>query len=129
MVGSRMMKTVSVLWILFAIVNLLIVGVELVSLIRTSMYVSAFLLPVILGVLWSAAQIAAGFIGCKNWKRPEKAKMCLVAAAVVVVFCLAYNIYMMMNGSTLWPLIGMLAGVAVAAVYMLGAVYNNKLNA
>ncbi len=129
MVGSRMMKTVSVLWILFAIVNLLVVGVELVSLIRTSMYVSAFLLPVILGVLWSAAQIAAGLIGCRNWNRPEKAKLCLMAAAVVVVFCLAYNIYMMMNGSVLWPLMGMLAGVVVAGVYMLGAAYNNKLNA
>ncbi len=129
MVGSRMMKTVSVLWILFAIVNLLVVGVELVSLIRTSMYVSAFLLPVILGVLWSVVQIAAGLIGCRNWNRPEKAKLCLMAAAVVVFFCLAYNIYMMMNGSVLWPLMGMLAGVVVAGVYILGAVYNNKLNA
>ncbi len=129
MVGSRLLKTISILWIIFGIVNLGIIGVELVSLITMSMTVKAFLLPVIYGLLWSLAQVAAGFIGVKNWSRPEKAKLCMIAAAVVCVFSLIYNIHMLTNGYALWPLISLVVSIVTAAVYMLGAVYNNKLNA
>ncbi len=129
MAGSRMLKAIAILWIVFGIVNMGIIGVELVSLIMMSMAVKAFWLPVIYGLLWSLSQIAAGVIGVKNWNRPAKAKMCMIAAAVAVVFCLVYNIHMLTNGYLLWSLISLLVGIVTAAVYMLGAVYNNKLNA
>lgn len=129
MAGSRMLKAISILWIVFGIVNMGIVGVELVSLIMMSMAVKAFWLPVIYGLLWCLSQIAAGVIGVKNWSRPAKAKMCMIAATVAVVFCLVYNIHMLINGYLLWSLISLLVGIVTAAVYMLGAVYNNKLNA
>ena len=129
MAGSRMLKAIAILWIVFGIVNMGIIGVELVSLIMMSMAVKAFWLPVIYGLLWCLSQIAAGVIGVKNWSRPAKAKMCMIAVAVAVVFCLVYNIHMLTNGYLLWSLISLLVGIVTAAVYMLGAVYNNKLNA
>ncbi len=129
MVGSRVLKTLSVLWIVFGIVSLIAGGIELVSMIKMSLPVTAFWIPVILEILWSLVQVAAGVIGLKNWNRPEKAKICMLAAVLAIICCLVYNICMILYGFALWPIFSMIAGVAIAVVYMIGAVYNNKLNA
>ena len=129
MVGSRTLKAVSALWTVFGIFSLLINGFEVVSLLKMSLMVSSFVLPVALGMLWAILQLAAGIVGLKNWNRPEKANLCLIAASLAMLSCIAYNVVMMIYGFSLWPVISMVAGIIFVVIYVTGVNYNKKLNA
>ena len=129
MKGSRVLRVVSVLWIVFSLAILAVNGYEAASLIHMSMTATSFWTPVVLGVVWALVQMAAGFLGVKFWHRPEKAKICMGAGIANVILCAVYNIRIMGYGNVAWPLIGIAAGILLAVVYLLGAVYNQKLNA
>ena len=129
MAGSKMLKTVAILWIVFGVLSLIVNGIELASLFKMSLAVKSFWIPVVLGSSWAVVQVLAGFVGVKNWNRPEKARLCQLAATVTILCCVIYNACMMVYGYMLWPIISVIAGVLVAVVYLKGASYNNKLNA
>lgn len=129
MKGSRVLRVVSVLWILFGLAILAINGYEAASLIHMSMTVAVFWTPVVLGSVWALVQMAAGIVGVMFWNRPEKAKICMGGALLNVILCAAYNINIMGYGNVVWPLIGIASGIILAVVYLLGALYNQKLNA
>ena len=129
MKGSRVLRVVSVLWILFGLAILAINGYEAVSLIHMSMTVAVFWTPVVLGSVWALVQMAAGIVGVMFWNRPEKAKICMGGALLNVILCAAYNINIMGYGNVAWPLIGIASGIILAVIYLLGALYNQKLNA
>ena len=129
MKGSRVLRVVSVLWILFGLAILAVNGFEAASLIQMSMTVAGFWTPVILGIVWALVQMTAGVIGIMFWNRPEKAKICMAAALLTVSLCVVYNINIMGYGNVIWPLIGIAADIVLVVVYLLGAVYNQKLNA
>lgn len=128
MEGSKVFKNVSILWLVWGVVSLVVSGFGLVSVGKLGLSVASFWIPVILGLIWSVVQLLAGALGLKFWKQPEKAKICMLLAALAVLGCLAYNICMMVYGYWLWPVISMIAGILFAAVYLTGAAYNNKLN-
>ena len=129
MKGSRVLRVVSVLWIVFGLAILAVNGFEAASLIQMSMTVAGFWTPIVLGAVWALIQMAAGVLGVMFWNRPEKAKICMGGAFLTVILCVAYNITVMGYGNVMWPLFGIVACLFLAAVYMLGALYNQKLNA
>ncbi|MBQ7017191.1 MAG: hypothetical protein IJN10_09585 [Firmicutes bacterium] len=129
MVGSRTLKAVSVLWTIFGVFSLIVNGYELASLLKMSLMIKSFVIPVVLGMIWAVLQVLAGLVGIKNWNRPEKANVCLIVAVLTMVACLSYNVFMMIYGFSLWPILSMLAGIVFIVIYLMGVNYNKKLNA
>ena len=129
MVGSRTLKAVSVLWTIFGVFSLIVNGYELASLLKMSLMIKSFVIPVVLGMIWAVLQVLAGLVGIKNWNRPEKPNVCLIVAVLTMVACLSYNVFMMIYGFSLWPILSMLAGIVFIVIYLIGVNYNKKLNA
>lgn len=129
MKGSRVLRVVSFVWIIFGLAILAVNGFEAASLIHMSMTVAGFWTPVVLGAVWALVQMAAGVMGVMFWNRPEKAKLCMGGALLTVILCAAYNLRVLGYGNVIWPLIGIAAGIILAVIYLLGALYNQKLNA
>ena len=129
MVGSKTLRAVSVLWTIFGVLSLIINGYELASLLKMSLMVKSFVIPVVLGMIWAVLQLVAGLVGIKFWSRPEKANVCLAVAVLTMLACLCYNVFMIIYGFSLWPIVSMLAGIVFIVIYLIGVNYNKKLNA
>ena len=129
MFGSRILKAMSVLWIVFGVVSVIIMGYEMVSMIYMKMTAGSFVVPLVMGLMWAAAQLAAGVVGLKYWNQPAKAKLCLILAGVIVLTCLIFNGCMLAYGYPLLPYLSIPACLGVTAVYVRGAMYNRKLDA
>ena len=129
MVGSKTLKAVSVLWTIFGVLSLIVNGYEMASLLKMSLMIQSFVVPVVLGLIWAVLQVVAGLVGIKFWNRPEKANVCLIVAVLTMSACLCYNVFMMVYGFSLWPLVSILAGIGFIVIYLIGVNYNKKLNA
>ena len=129
MEGSKMLKALSVLLIVFGVLSVGITGFELVSLIKLGLSVKTFWFPVVFALAWAVVQVLTGVVGVKFWNRPEKAMLCILCAVLAMILCVASNVCMMVYGYGSTTIISIVGGLVITVLYIMGAMHNHKLNA
>lgn len=78
----------------------------------------------ILSLVGAAMEMVAGILGVANSKKPEKANVCIVFGAIVILFSLAGSILTVVGGNS-FPVASFLIGLVLPVLYLIGA-FKNK---
>lgn len=74
----------------------------------------------------AAAQLAAGIIGVKNCRNPEKSGTCIGWGSAVAVLCVAGTVLNSVAGGE-FSIMSLLSGLVLPVLYVIGAVRNRQI--
>ena len=86
----------------------------------------ALVFAAILYLISGVISLVAGIMGAKNAAKPEKAMQCIIFGGLVIALSLLRTILNMAGGAA-FDVFGLILGLALPAVYMIGALQSKKL--
>ncbi|MBQ7129210.1 MAG: hypothetical protein IJO19_04410, partial [Clostridia bacterium] len=75
----------------------------------------------IIGLIGCIAEFVAGIIGVANWKKPEKAKTCIVWGIIIIALCVVSNVVTLIAYPKSFSAFSLLSGLVMPILYLIGA--------
>ncbi|MCL2670695.1 MAG: hypothetical protein FWF10_01490 [Clostridiales bacterium] len=126
---NMLLKVTGILMIIGGAIAIIvgIIAVAGVGLLAATLRVASWMLTLaaLLSTVGAVMQLVAGIAGAKNAARPEKAMTCIALGIIVVLLSVAGNVL-----TCIWTrrfdFLGWTLGLALPAVYLIGAFQNHR---
>lgn len=149
MAGSKMLKVCGILFIIFGAISVVVsilavigaaAGIEAANNYAAQGYnmdsltasagivLGAVIAAAIFSLVGSALELVAGILGVKNWKKPEKATVCVVFGIIVLALTVISLILAIIGGGTSTGaiVVSIISGLALPVLYLIGALQLKK---
>lgn len=131
-----MLQIASILMVIGAIVLILgFVSIYLLApLASVGMQTSASILFAVIGLIGALLQLVSGILGFRYWSTPSKAKICLMAGLLTLLFALANNIFSIVSAisnaylSIFYEISSIISGLFIPLLFLFSAfqLYHKK---
>ena len=132
MTGSKMLKVVGILMIVFGSIALIVslvtmAGISVLGALGAStglLWISA-----ILSLVGTVAEFVAGILGVVNWNKPDKAGVCIAFGVIIAALTVVSFIFSMIAYSESFgfmTIISLFSGLVLPVLYLIGANNNKK---
>lgn len=132
MTGSKMLKVVGILMIIFGSIALIVSLVTMagISVLAAAGYSSGLLWASgILSFVGSVAEFVAGILGVVNWSKPDKAGVCIAFGVIIAVLSVGSVVFSMIaypESFGFTTIFGLFSGLVLPVLYLIGAFSNKK---
>lgn len=129
MQGSKFLKVMGILLIVFAGINIVLsiiaaIGVGALAVLGAD--AGKLWIAVILQILMAVFGLIAGISGVKNWQNPAVAGKCVVWGLVIAVLAIAQNIFNGVAMGTGINIVSLLLSLVVPVLYLIAALQLKK---
>lgn len=122
--GSKLLKVISILTIIFAGIAIVIAVLGMTGaglLAAGGVNMGMYWFALILGLVGAAIELIAGILGVKNWNKPEKAQTCIICGIAVIAFTLISDIISFVSYSAGFGWFSAILGLVIPVLYLIGA--------
>lgn len=130
MAQSKLLKVTGILFIIFSAIGLISGAITIINFNNINTLYAQMGLPLlsmgtlILGVVVSLVELAAGLMGVQNWKAPEKVMSCIILGGLVILLSIVSNVISFTSGTIMFNamfMVSLAVGYAIPVLYMIGA--------
>jgi len=126
--SNVLLKVAGILMIIGGAIGLIVAIIALLGVgLLAAMGVNIGLLTfaAVLALVSSIVSFIGGIVGVKNAAKPQKAMTCIVFGILAVILTIIGTILTMSGGGD-FPVVSLLTGLVIPAVYLIGAFQNKK---
>lgn len=127
MQGSKMLKVVGILMIVFGAIALVmeIIAIAGMSVLEatlgTALPTGAIWFALIVALVGCIAEFVAGIIGVASWQKPEKAKTCIVWGIIIIALTVVSNVVTLIAYPDSFSIFSVFTGLVLPVLYLIGA--------